>query len=231
MRITLGEVRRVVREVLAEGGYSSESSGAGFMLVDPDGRMYKAEPTRVRRWLIDNTKMSGSEREAVMSTGEVTAGVLSRMKRDRIVSDSVDKPSPREPKRGTPSYFERMRRKRERERDKLVRDRERAEKAYTRAIKDYARNWEEPESDVVPEDAASDAALEFFHTYAKEWPEWARLLDVRKSDIQSAVTDWVYDAMTKPKKTRRPSRRKVPDQMVDVDSIAPVEHPSGRRPQ
>jgi hypothetical protein len=200
MRITLGEVRRVVREVLAEGGYSSESSGAGFMLVDPDGRMYKAEPTRVRRWLIDNTKMSGSERDAVMSTGEVTAGVLSRMKRDRIVRDSSDGPGARE-HRGA-SRAERDFRSREHERDNVVRDRQKADRAYSKAVRDFAKSWEDPEEYLDPEGSASDAALGFFWTHEKEWPVWARLLDMRKSDIHANVTDHVYDAMMKSKKTR-----------------------------
>lgn len=232
MKITLGEVRLFVRSILQEGGYDSESTGAGFSLVDPDGRRYPAEPTRVRRWLIQNTKMSGADRETVMATGEITAGVLARMKRDHVISGtSADKLPAREPKKGSPSYLEKLRRTRDRERDSLVRDRQRADKAYAKAIRDFAGTWEDPEPGLVPEEAASDAALGFFHDYAKEWPEWARLLDMRKSDIHSAVTDRVYEAMTKSKKTRRPSRRKVPDHMVDIDNIAPVEQPGGRRSQ
>lgn len=64
--------------------------------------------------------------------------------------------------------------------------------------KRYASSWKGFSSadygDVAPEDAAPDAALGFFHEYP-EWEELARIARMQKHEVQSMVTDYVYDAM------------------------------------
>lgn len=49
--------------------------------------------------------------------------------------------------------------------------------------------------DVDPQDIAVDLAQGFFHTYS-DWKIWARDLDMSKSEMLSAVADFVHDRLT-----------------------------------
>jgi hypothetical protein len=74
-----------------------------------------------------------------------------------------------------------------------------AEAAWTAALSEYAGNWTDFEKEMGGEDvdlqsAAMDAAGGFFHYYP-QWKQWAAKLDMKKEDIQSAVADFVYEAM------------------------------------
>jgi hypothetical protein len=73
-----------------------------------------------------------------------------------------------------------------------------AQKAFDKAIKEYASNWtdfsdDQPDND--PQNAAMDAAAGFFYDYP-QWREWAKVLGHSKSIVQEIVADHVYDAMT-----------------------------------
>ena len=82
--------------------------------------------------------------------------------------------------------------------DKKRTDFDLMEKEYKDAIRRFADDWMDyslEETGVSAEDAASDAATSFFYQFP-EWKNWARQLQITKQDIHSAVTDWVYHAMT-----------------------------------
>ena len=82
--------------------------------------------------------------------------------------------------------------------DKKRTDFDLMEKEYKNAIRRFADDWTGyslEETGVSAEDAASDAASSFFYQFP-EWKNWARQLQITKQDIHSAVTDWVYHAMT-----------------------------------
>jgi len=72
-----------------------------------------------------------------------------------------------------------------------------AQRKLDKAIKSFAKNWtnfKEEMTGVAPEDAAADAALNFFHDFP-EWEEYAKALQLSKEDVRSSVADWVYTAM------------------------------------
>lgn len=84
------------------------------------------------------------------------------------------------------------------ERSQAARD---AEDAWMSALEEYAQNWTGFQAEVGDEynldyaqSAAMDAAEGFFYQYP-EWKRWAAELDMKKTDMQSAVADWVYEAI------------------------------------
>lgn len=75
-------------------------------------------------------------------------------------------------------------------------------KEYHEAVAAFAANWSDWSSEgmgTAPEDAANDAALGFF-TDNPKWRTWARALYMSKAEMQSAVAEFVYEAMTNGKK-------------------------------
>lgn len=70
-----------------------------------------------------------------------------------------------------------------------------AEAAYQDACREYASFWVGDEHSAEAQDVASDAAEGFFSYYPR-WKEWAQRLGLSRADIQSAVADYVYEAMT-----------------------------------
>lgn len=82
-----------------------------------------------------------------------------------------------------------------------ARSREESQTAYDAALREFAGNWTDFEasmgdeySDDIGQSAAMDAAAGFFHQFP-EWKRWAADLDMSKADIQSAVADFVYEAI------------------------------------
>jgi hypothetical protein len=87
-----------------------------------------------------------------------------------------------------------------------------ASAAYTRAVREFAKNWSDfGSSETSAEDAAPDAALGFFDQYP--WQEWAAVLGLRRSDMQSNVADYVYDAMRKGTRKNAGSARRAADKV------------------
>ncbi len=73
------------------------------------------------------------------------------------------------------------------------------EDAYRAAVKEFAEqftSFQEESPDITPEDAASDVAENFFHEYP-EWRDWATALQMSRTAMKEAITDYVYDAMMK----------------------------------
>lgn len=77
-----------------------------------------------------------------------------------------------------------------------------AEDAWIAALAEYAGNWtdfKQSMGDDWDEDngqsAAMDAAGGFFHQFP-EWQRWAAELGMKKADMQSAIADYVYEAIT-----------------------------------
>jgi hypothetical protein len=72
-----------------------------------------------------------------------------------------------------------------------------AQKALDVAVKEFASNWtdiETQEMSSTPEEIAPDVSDNFFYDYP-EWKQWARVLHMTRDDIKSYVQDIVYEAM------------------------------------
>jgi hypothetical protein len=82
------------------------------------------------------------------------------------------------------------------------RSRNEAQVAFDAAIREYAGNWtdwrqsmgHEEDYGTDEQSVAMDAAAGFFHQFP-EWKRWAVELGMKKEDIQSAVADFVYEAI------------------------------------
>lgn len=79
------------------------------------------------------------------------------------------------------------------------RSRQESQKAFDAAIREYAANWTDwrqsmGDEEVEEQSVAMDAAAGFFHQFP-EWKRWAVELGMKKADIQSAVADFVYEAI------------------------------------
>lgn len=235
MKITLGEVRRTVRDVLAEvspmrsgGGRSAEyqhRTGSGFMLRDPDGNAYEGGRDEVRRALVRSTQLDAAERAAVMNTGNAPAAVIGRLKRDNVIKRHVTQADreaavarARERDGRSSDAWER--------RDRAMRDK--LERAYRKAADEFAKQWTDFTSenpDASPADAASDAADSFFWEYEGEWREWARALGTTRQTMKDVIADRVYDAMMKGAKKRGRTDEAYTGKLVPV---APGQHYSGK---
>ena len=74
-----------------------------------------------------------------------------------------------------------------------------AQTAFDAAVREYAGNWTDwrqsmGDEDTEEQSVAMDAAEGFFHQFP-EWKRWAAELGMKKSDIQSMVADFVYEAI------------------------------------
>lgn len=85
-----------------------------------------------------------------------------------------------------------------------ARSKQEAEAAWMAALSEYAGNWTDFKQSMSADfdgegdmgsTAAFDAALGFFHHYP-DWRRWAAELGMKKADMQSAVADFVYEAIT-----------------------------------
>lgn len=192
MRVTVGEVRRVVRDVIAEA-----ADGGFFYITDPDGKRYVGSRDKIRKALVQYSRADAAEREEVMSTGRASSAVVSALKRAKAIERYVS-----QAERAAKDELDRKRSSRWRVEAGDNRDSSRhnkQERAYREAVDEFAAQFTDfvlENPDVSPEDAASDLALNFFNEYP-EWSEWARMLDMTRQTMKEIVTDYVYDAMMK----------------------------------
>lgn len=174
MKVTLLELRSLVHQALHEE-----------TVRDAKGREFTGERNRIASALI-KFGASGPERAAILS-GQVPIGAsaLAALRRSgalKPVEKSWNPPKVREPRDPYPG----------------------ARKSFDAALKRFAKNWSnftEEMPDVSPEDAAPDAALNFFHEHSPEQlMRWRRVLDMDKETMRAVVVDAVYDAMVSKKR-------------------------------
>lgn len=186
MKITLGDVRQTVRDVLAEAGARLPKPAAyvgdDFLLSDPDGTQYRGGRNGIRRALVQHSSADAAERNDVMNTGHASVAIINALKRAGVIKRIIYKPekSTSHARSGA--------------------SRSTLERAYRKAVDEFAAQWtdftdENPDS--MPEDAASDAADSFFWEHEREWPAWAKALGMTRQTMKEVVTNYVYDAMMK----------------------------------
>ncbi len=198
MKITLGEVRQTVRDVLAEVGARPPKPAAhvgdDFLLSDPDGAQYRGGRNGIRRALVQHSSADAAERNDVMNTGRASAATINALKRAGVIKRITHKPErSTSPGHGSAS-------------------RNTIERAYHKAVDEFTAQWtdfvdENPGS--TPDDAAPDAADSFFWEYEREWPEWAKALQITRQTMKEVITNRVYDAMMKGRKTDRANEGRV----------------------
>lgn len=90
--------------------------------------------------------------------------------------------------------------------DRLDREEREAQEEWREACKEYAASWrgwayehaeahgEGTDPDQAAQGSAADAADGFFHEHS-EWRRWARAMQMSRTDMKSAIADFIYDAM------------------------------------
>jgi hypothetical protein len=186
MKIRFEDLKRVIRETLVEIGRPMRrpATSGSFVITAPDGTQYRGDRDAVRVALIQHSRLTGDERNQLLSTGRANDAEIASLQRARVIVRTSPRRSVEQRPRGSGRTVE------------LTASA--AERMFQRAVKAYALNWtnfEQESPDISPDDAAPDAAAGFFDEHP-EAREWARAMNMRIDHMKDSVTDYVYGAMT-----------------------------------